>query len=109
MSKKSLYRITFYNQESVYEIYARSISESEMFGFLQVEELAFGENTTLVVDPSEERLKMEFSEVKRTYLPMQSIIRIDEVSRQGVAKVRDRGDADGKVSPFPISIHKNKE
>lgn len=109
MSKKSLYRITFYNQESVYEIYAHSISESEMFGFLQVEELAFGENTTLVVDPSEERLKMEFNEVKRTYIPAHAIIRIDEVARQGVAKVRDKGQSEGKVSPFPISVHKNKE
>lgn len=46
MSKKRIYRITFANQDSVYEIYARKVSESEMFGFLEVEEFVFGENTS---------------------------------------------------------------
>ncbi|MDI9818227.1 MULTISPECIES: DUF1820 family protein [unclassified Legionella] len=102
MSKKSLYRITFANQEAVYEIYARKICESEIFGFLEVEEFVFGENTSLVVDPSEERLKVEFSSVKRTYIPMHSVFRIDEVDKQGVAKVHDKSRDDAKVSMFPI-------
>ncbi len=36
--KKSLYRITFANQEAIYEIYARKVCESEIFGFLEVED-----------------------------------------------------------------------
>ncbi|KTC86765.1 DUF1820 family protein [Legionella brunensis] len=102
MSKKSLYRITFANQEAIYEIYARKISESEIFGFLEVEEFVFGENTSLVVDPSEERLKIEFNSVKRTYIPMHAVFRIDEVNKQGVAKVRDKVTEDSKVSMFPV-------
>jgi hypothetical protein len=101
MSKKTLYRITFANQDAIYEIYARSIKESELFGFLEVEELAFGEQTALVVDPSEERLKMEFNGVKRTYIPMHAIFRIDEVTKQGTAKVKDNLNYGNKVSPFP--------
>jgi hypothetical protein len=101
MTKKNLFRISFANQEAIYEIYARSIKESELFGFIEVEELVFGEQTSLVVDPSEERLKMEFNGVKRTFIPMQSIFRIDEVDRQGVAKVKDKINYDNKVSPFP--------
>ncbi len=97
---KSLYRISFLNQDSVYEIYAHSVGESEMFGFLQVEELSFGENTSLVVDPSEEKLKMEFNSVKRTYIPVHSIIRIDEVTKQGTPKVKDK-QGDSKISTFP--------
>lgn len=100
MTKKTLFKITFANQEAIYEIYARSIKESEMFGFLEVEELVFGEQTALVVDPSEERLKMEFNGVKRTFIPMHSIFRIDEVTKQGTAKVKDNLGY-GKVSPFP--------
>ncbi|HHF7343989.1 TPA: DUF1820 family protein [Legionella feeleii] len=103
MSKKSLYRITFANQEAIYEIYARKVSESEMFGFLEVEDFVFGENTSLVVDPSEERLKVEFNDVTRTYIPMHSVFRIDEVSKQGAAKVRDKSKDEGKVSMFPVS------
>lgn len=102
MSKERLYRITFSNQEAIYEIYARKVSESEMFGFLEVEDFVFGENTSLVVDPSEERLKMEFASVKRTYIPMHSVFRIDEVSKRGISKVRDKSAGDSKVSLFPV-------
>ena len=101
MSKKTLFKITFANQEAIYEIYARSIKESDLFGFLEVEELVFGEQTSLVVDPSEERLKLEFNGVKRTFIPMHSIFRIDEVTKQGTPKVKDNLDYGNKVSHFP--------
>jgi hypothetical protein len=104
MTKKTLFRITFANQEAIYEIYARSLKESEMFGFLEVEELVFGEQTSLVVDPSEEKLKMEFNGVKRTYIPVHSVFRIDEVTKQGIAKVKDNLGYGNKVSPFPGKI-----
>ncbi|KGP63823.1 hypothetical protein EP47_12390 [Legionella norrlandica] len=99
--KKSLFRISFANQDEIFEIYARSIKESEMFGFLEVEELVFGEQTALVVDPSEEKLKMEFNGVKRIFIPVHSVFRIDEVSKQGVSKVKDNVGHSNKVRPFP--------
>lgn len=103
MRKKTLFKITFANQEVIYEIYARSIKDSDLFGFLEVEELVFGEQTALVVDPSEEKLKMEFSGVKRTFIPAHAIFRIDEVTEQGVPKVKDNLNYGSKVSPFPGS------
>ncbi|CDZ78332.1 hypothetical protein BN59_02642 [Legionella massiliensis] len=102
MSNESIYRITFANQEAVYEIYAHKICESEIFGFLEVEGVIFGENCSLVVDPSEERLKLEFNGVKRTFIPMHAVFRIDEVTKQGVAKVRDKSRDESKVSMFPV-------
>lgn len=102
MSKKSIYRIIFANQDSIYDMYARKILESEMFGFLEIEEFVFGENTSLVVDPSEERLKIEFSHVKRTFIPMHSVIRIDEVDKHGIGKIKDRANPENKVSLFPV-------
>lgn len=101
MTNKTLYRVTFAYLDAVYEIYARKIHESDMFGFLVVEDFVFGENTALVVDPSEERLKVEFSGVKRTFIPMQAVFRIDEVNKRGVAKVRDRSPDGNKISLFP--------
>lgn len=101
MVEKTLFRIIFANQEVVYEVYARSIKESEVFGFLEIEELVFGEQTSLVVDPSEERLKMEFNGVKRTLIPMHLVYRIDEVTKQGTAKVKDNLNYGNKVSHFP--------
>jgi hypothetical protein len=101
-----LYRITFYNEDTVYEIYAKTIFESDMFGFLIVEEFVFGSHTSLVVDPSEERLKLEFEQVKRTYIPMQSIIRIDEVSQEGTAKIKELKTGRATVSPFPDKTYR---
>jgi hypothetical protein len=108
MTKKTLYRVTFSNQDSIYELYARSIKESELFGFLEVEEFAFGEQTALVVDPSEEKLKLEFSGVKRTFIPMHTVFRIDEVTNQGTSKIKDNHSHGNKVSPFP-GVGKRKE
>jgi hypothetical protein len=102
MKHKTLYRITFSNQESVYEVYVRKIRESEMFGFLEIEDFVFGENTSLVVDPSEERLKVEFNSVKKAFIPMHAVFRIDEVDKQGVGKVRDKNTDQNKVSMFPV-------
>lgn len=99
MSNQRIYRITFLSQETTYEVYAKEVGESDMFGFLEIAEFVFGENTTLVVDPSEERLKQAFSGVKRTYIPMHAVLRIDEVDKEGVGKAIDK--ADGNVSKFP--------
>ena len=87
MAKKNLYKITFSNQGKLYEIYAKSESNSNLLGFIEVESLVFGEKTSLVIDPSEEKIKTEFEGVKRTYIPMHSVLRIDEVDKEGVSKV----------------------
>lgn len=93
-----LFKVSFLNQGKVYELFARKVYEADMYGFVILEEWVFGEHTTVVVDPSEERLKDEFADVKRSYIPMHNIIRIDEVSKRGTAKILE---ADGKVASFP--------
>ncbi len=102
MSDKTLYKIQFVSQGQVYEVYAREVSHGGLFGFIEVEELVFGERSTVVVDPSEERIKSEFENVKRTYLPMHSIIRIDEVDKQGASKI---SKLEGNVTQFPMPIY----
>lgn len=101
MKSQRLYRVTFLNQGQVYEIYARQVSQGGMLGFVEVEKLVFGEKTSIVVDPSEEKLKTEFAGVVRTYLPMHAVIRIDEVEKQGTARIVGAGDS-SKVMPFPL-------
>ena len=87
MAKKNLFKVIFVNQGKVYEVYARGVSQSSMYGFVEVEDLSFGERSAVVIDPAEERLKTEFQGVKRTYIPMHAVVRIDEVETQGVAKI----------------------
>ena len=75
MPSKHIYKIQFMNQGKVYEIFSRSVRQGELFGFLEIEKLVFGERTTVVVDPSEERIKSEFAGVRRTFIPLHSVIR----------------------------------
>ena len=103
MSKQPLFKVVFMSQGQVYEIYARSVGHGELFGFVEVEELVFGERTTVVVDPSEEKIKSEFENVRRTYLPMHSIIRIDEVDKQGISKISKLEG--GNVAQFPLPVY----
>ncbi len=100
-TKEPIYKIIFHNQGKIFEIYAAYVSHDGLFGFVEVEKLIFGENTSVVVDPTEENLKTEFSGVERTYIPMHSIIRIDQVQKKGTAKITEAG-SDGNVMPFPV-------
>ena len=102
MSKitKSIYRILFINQGKLYEIYARGIYQGERYGFIEVEELLFGERSSVLVNPAEERLQSEFAGVQRTFIPLHYILRIDEVEREGISKIRSMEGGDN-VMPFP--------
>ena len=101
MSKPSLYKIQFINQAKVYEIYAREVAQSNLMGFIEVSDFEFSSKSSLLVDPTEEKLKAEFESVNRTYIPMYSIIRIDEVKSQGSAKIVEITEADRRVLNFP--------
>ncbi|OUU79761.1 MAG: hypothetical protein CBC38_04640 [Gammaproteobacteria bacterium TMED78] len=103
MSSKAIYKIIFMNQGKVFEIYARSVSHGGMLGFIEIEELIFGTRSSVVVDPSEEKIQSEFSGVNRTYIPMHSVVRIDEVEKQGTSKVTNAES--GNVAQFPMPMY----
>jgi hypothetical protein len=95
-TEKTLFRVIFVQEDNVYEIYARYISEDSLMGFIEVEELVFNDEKSIVVDTSEEKLKKEFFDVKRTYIPMHHVLRIDEVVGKGLAKIKSH-DNKGNV------------
>lgn len=106
--EQHIYKIVFFSQGQIYEIYARHVSQGALFGFIEVEEILFGEKTQVVVDPSEEALKREFEGVSRTYLPMHAIVRIDEVEKEGSARIRS-GDSEGdNIRTFPMPMYTPK-
>ena len=102
MSKKPIYKVIFHNQGKIYEMYARSVQQGAIFGFIEMEQLVFGCKNSLVVDPTEENLKSEFSHVTRTCIPMHSVIRIDQMDKQGVARIMEYDDKGQNVMPFPL-------
>ena len=98
-----IYKVVFLNRNKVYEMYARQIFQSDMWGFIEIEDFVFGERSQLVVDPAEERLKSEFGGVKRSYIPMHAIVRIDEVEKEGAATISDAKGLESNVAAFPMS------
>jgi hypothetical protein len=105
MANQPVYKVIFHNNNQVFEVFARQIYQSDMWGFIEVEEFVFGERSQILVDPSEEKLKNEFSGVVRSYIPLQAIIRIDEVNKEGPSKISEAPSSGGNVSrlPFPGS------
>lgn len=97
-NEPSLYRIQFMNNGKNYQLYVREFSQSSIFGFIEIGDFVFDSQNSLVVDPSEEKLKTEFAGVKRSYIPIHSIIRIDAVAQQGSARISELGN---NVMTFP--------
>jgi hypothetical protein len=97
---KKLYKVIFLNHGKVYEIYAKRIAASDLYGFTYVAELSFSTGDGMLVDPAEEKLKEEFAGTSALHLPMHSIVRVEEVAQGGIAKIRDQHTGE-KIMPFP--------
>jgi len=103
MAASRVYRITFLSQGRIYELYAKSVGSADLFGFVEVAHLLWSQKSSVVIDPSEDSLKHEFAGVKRFFVPMHSVIRIDEVDHEGIAKIVGSTEK-GSVAPFPVFI-----
>ena len=100
-----MFRVVFFNQGKVYEIYAKTIQQADLFGFVEIGGLLFGETSKVLVDPSEERLKNEFQDVKRSLIPVHAIVRIDQVDKEGAGKIHDSTHS-GNITPFPSGLYR---
>lgn len=104
MSKnEAMYKVQFISGGERYEVYVKELISSSIFGFIEIADFVWDTHTELVLDPSHERLKDEFANVGRTYVPMHNILRIDQVKKQGSAKITALSD---KVSSDKVTaIH----
>jgi hypothetical protein len=108
MAKKKIYRVTFRNDAEVYEVYCEKVGQGDIFGFIEIEGVLFGERSKVVVDPSEEKLKIEFAGVERSLVPLHAVIRIDTVDRTGSTKVVGVAGKGSKVATLPTTIYTPK-
>jgi hypothetical protein len=102
MAKKGIYKIVFVQLGEIYEVFAGAIYQSEMYGFVEIENYMFDQNSQIVVDPSEEKLKAEFKGVNRSYIPVNCIMRIDEVDKRGNAKIKQ--NKNGNITSLKSTI-----
>jgi hypothetical protein len=104
MNTRVLYKISFLSAGRIYELYARRVTSSALWGFTEVADLVFDVNEGVVVDPVEERLRDEFADTRVLHLPIQSVLRVEEVDRKGPAAIRDAGNGERVVTPFPMPV-----
>ena len=97
MSKSPLYRVKFAQADKLYEIYVENVYQSDVHGFVVLENFVF-ESSGILVDPAEDKLRSEFKGVSSCLVPYHSVHRIDVVDKKGTAKLNDYKD--GKVMPF---------
>jgi len=97
-----MYKFVVLNQGKVYELFAERVDSSHLYGFVEAAGLVFETGATVVVDPTEERLRAEFADTEKLLLPLQSVIRIEQVKRRGKCAIRDRNSGD-KVTPLPLN------
>jgi hypothetical protein len=102
MAASHIFKVHFVREGKVWEVYARKVTHGGLFGFIEVEEFLFGEREGVVVDPVEEKIKAEFAGVKRTWLPLHSVLRVDEVKKHGLSKIS--AYEGGNVAQFPVPM-----
>lgn len=102
MADKRLYKIVFLNNGKVYELFSEGVTSSGLWGFVEVSDLVFETKEGLVVDPTEEKMRQEFAHARVLHLPIQSVLRVEEVEKRGKCLIRDRESGE-KVTPFPVS------
>src|SRR5690606_41233319 len=108
MNSRVLYKVTFLNAGKVYELYARRVSASQLWGFTEVADLVFDVNEGMVVDPTEERLRDEFAHTRVLPLPMQGEVRVEEADRRGQLCTREASTRDQAVTPVRMPTHAHR-
>ena len=102
MPKKKVYLVRFVSEKQLYELYAHQVCSSHLPGFIEIVELIFDQQSDLVIDPSEERLRSEMAEVSSLMVPIHAVQRIDVVRHQGKPKIKPRsGQPDSNITVFP--------
>ncbi len=103
-----MYKVCFLNQGKVYELYCRKVSGSDLsYGFIEVADLVFDDESALVIDPTEERLREEFADVEVLHIPMHAVIRVERVRKRGTCVIRDSKSGE-KVTPLPLDGPRRK-
>jgi len=102
--KNTLYRVTFLSLGKVYTLYAKDVDSGRLWGFIEVSGLLFDVHEGVVIDPTEERLRDEFGNTKTLHLPIQTVMRVEEVEKKGQSAIRDAGSGERVVTPFPLPL-----
>ena len=103
MKGKKLFKVTFLSQGKTLELYARHVASIALLGFTAVGDIVFDLQESVVIDPTEERLREEFGNTQVLHLPIQCIVRVEEVQKRAPLVIRDAANGEKVVTPFPMA------
>ena len=80
---KKLFKIQFLDsKKEILTIHASKINTSSLLGLLEVEDIVFVNSSEILLTPADDKVRIEFKDVERTFLPVSSIIRVDEITME---------------------------
>lgn len=78
--RKKLFKIIFMDEDkTIQTIHASELNPSSFLGLVEISDIVFIDQSELIISPDDGNLKSKFKNVERSYLPLNSIVRIDEV------------------------------
>lgn len=91
----SLYRVVLQSQNEHCELYAVRVAQGHLPAFLEIEQIVFPDRAPgHGANAAQERLRGALAAVKRCYIPLTHIVRIDEIAYAALTDVRGDGRAD---------------
>ncbi len=78
--KKKLFKMIFIDEDKKNTDHTCVTAQSVLFsGLVEISDIVFIDQSELIIAPDDGNLKVKFKNVERSYLPLNSIVRIDEV------------------------------
>jgi len=81
--KKKIFKVIFIDEDKkVQTLHATNLNPSSFLGLVEISDILFIEESELIISPDDGKLRDKFKNVERSYIPLNSIIRIDEVTME---------------------------
>lgn len=83
--KDIVYRTVFTHLDQVYTVYSQGISEETLVGFIELDSIIEVKQEVVLSTESHETHQLflqQLASIKRTYVPMHAVVRIDEMTRK---------------------------
>ena len=80
---KKLYKVVFIDEDKkVQTIHASYLNPSSFLGLIEISDIVFIGQSDIIISPDDGKPKEVFKNVERSYIPLNYIIRIDEITMQ---------------------------
>lgn len=78
---RKIYKVIFIDEDkAIQTIHASKLNPSSFLGLVEISDIIFLDQSELIISPDDGKLKSKFKNVERSYIPLNSIVRIDEVN-----------------------------